>query len=291
MIKNFSSYDPNYPACNWGIKILSETESFESFVAKFCYLNQMNIKKFLRLWGEFNTDRKKLDIFLNKISANDTDRKILFSYITPIYNKYDCIEQKIIIKRGQDSHTNILFYCDECMKLGFHSKIFNKNWIVICPFHRVSLKKVELSTRSNINKIDFFSLRVKKITELAIKNNSSWPRIKNKFLGSSFCRIRDWLIGLEEENNKYHIITGNTISAVNEKNIKEILNFFNYIFLIPKEIIFLFPYLNENVYRVKIYDNDEILAFLKKFNGEINNIIRQSQLLIKFSNCKGGLPN
>ncbi|MBQ0140750.1 MAG: hypothetical protein KBT36_15865, partial [Kurthia sp.] len=84
MIKNFSSYDPNYPACNWGIKILSETESFESFVAKFCYLNQMNIKKFLRLWGEFNTDRKKLDIFLNKISANDTDRKILFSYITPI---------------------------------------------------------------------------------------------------------------------------------------------------------------------------------------------------------------
>ncbi|MDV4313389.1 hypothetical protein MY149_10750 [Acinetobacter indicus] len=140
-----------------------------------------------------------------------------------------------------------------------------------------------------MSKNDIFSLRVQKIIELSVMENPSWPRNKHKFLTSYFCKIRDWLIGLEENINCYSLITGNIIHTVNENNLKNLISFLNYISPIPNELLFLFPYFRKTKARVKIYDNEEILFFLIQYKDQINNILefyKNKLQLNKFNNFK-----
>lgn len=286
-ISNLNSFNENYIAFNWGIDILSETESFECFAAKFCYLNQMTAKKFFKFWLNLYENERTFNIFFNNISLND--KEILKSYSNFLYKRHDCIEREIIIEKNHDCHSKIFSYCESCIKSGFHSELFNKNWMVICPVHRIKLKKENLIVRKNLSKNDIFSLRVQKIIELSVMENPSWPRNKHKFLTSYFCKIRDWLIGLEENINCYSLITGNIIHTVNENNLKNLISFLNYISPIPNELLFLFPYFRKTKARVKIYDNEEILFFLIQYKDQINNILefyKNKLQLNKFNNFK-----
>lgn len=176
----------------------------------------------------------------------------------------------MLIKIGKDSQKNILFYCEDCLIFGFHSEILNKNWIEICPAHRKKLSKIEFPMKNTF--IDLYCIRVKKLTELAMQKNNFWPRTKRKFVGLNYFVLQKWL-NVVEENSDFKLINGNLISYKNKNNVNKIINIFNYFFPIPVEILFLFPYLNENIYKIKIYESNEVVTFLKKYYKEINNII------------------
>lgn len=286
--KSVNIDDHKYPNFNWSIDLLNKTESFESFIAKFCHLNKITVKKFLQNWNYLYTDKIKFDNFFRHISKNDKD--ILESYSQFKYAKLDCIESGIQVEKGNNTHKQIFLYCELCMKTGFHSEIFNKNWISICPVHKTKLQKINLLTESSSNKNDYFYSRVEKIKELAISLNLDWPRNKERVSTLRFCKIKNWVVGLEKEIQKYFPITGNIICATNESDINRLLGFFNYVFPInDTDLNFIFRNIKQRPPKVKLYYDKEVLIFIRDYKYEINNILEHYKNKLqadKFNNFK-----
>ena len=148
-ISNLNSFNENYIAFNWGIDILSETESFDCFAAKFCYLNQMTAKKFFKFWLNLYENERTFNIFFNNISLND--KEILKSYLNFLYKRNDCIEREIIIEKNHDCHSKIFSYCESCIKSGFHSELFNnKNGDMYVPLANLNENQAPFTTFNSL---------------------------------------------------------------------------------------------------------------------------------------------
>ncbi|MFY4879356.1 hypothetical protein ACOUI1_16755, partial [Acinetobacter baumannii] len=125
-----------YPSINWQKGLLKKYESFKSFVAKFCLFNRFTPKQFKKYWKtkviahDFESELDKLYYIM--ILLNEP-----YDVVSTVFSA-EVIEVDIISRQLPITKYKVR-YCNECIKLGYHSYFHNKIWLKNCPIHDNSL--------------------------------------------------------------------------------------------------------------------------------------------------------
>ncbi|MEN8279536.1 hypothetical protein ABFP05_16250 [Acinetobacter baumannii] len=218
-----------YPSINWQKGLLKKYESFESFVAKFCLFNKLTPKQFKKYWK-------------NKVIAHDFESELdkLYYIMTLLNEPYDVVSTVFssevievdIISRQLPITKYKVRYCNECIKLGYHSYFHNKIWLKNCPIHDNSLITEENPKNYIKPNKSSFELRIIALSKLYIANY--WKRITDNL---EFKRIEElwlWLVELENEYQNYTLVQLDFITKNSEiVDIDTLVLFFNTIY--PKK--------------------------------------------------------
>lgn len=162
-----------FPAVNWVPGTLRPYESRASFWSRFCTLNLLEIKRAGAFFG-FSVDEgsvlklsdvKRMSEILYEPAA------ILETVFNPGTDFSDCGAYRFRIEfRPADSFR----YCNECVKLGYHSNLHELAWLSCCPFHLIELREGRTREFQKGRMASYVIAMQKLMAERGI----SWPLIK-----------------------------------------------------------------------------------------------------------------
>ena len=173
MPRSFSYYreTTGLPSVNWWKGKLRPFESPISFAARFCELNGIHLKEFVRyfdchvddIWRNSHNDISRIATLLGE------DIQIVQTVFASTNHFKDCGKYRLPhITRN----SGLVRYCQRCAQLGYHSHLHEEDWLAKCPFHGISLDTIypKRVACSNIEK------RVSAIGQLMMSNCQRWPR-------------------------------------------------------------------------------------------------------------------
>ena len=136
------------PIINWRIGCVSEFESLWSILHKVCYLNSVHGADIKRIFGN--------DVWHRENPSNwgrDEGRLLRFGYLNPeLLAKCLNIDQGSLRFSTIDEYwfpylptdkvtSKTLRYCPTCISRGFHSPLYQFEWLKYCPIHNDKLVK------------------------------------------------------------------------------------------------------------------------------------------------------
>jgi len=249
----------SYPTINWRLGLLKEYESYESFVAKFCILNYISVRKYIKLYESIilKLNNIELSVFLKEpVSIIDTvfGNKTTINYINNVFlnNGYYC------------NHDEFRF-CNACIDNKYHSYYHKEKWLEICPIHN-----------KRISNCDFLKYGVfcnnRKITYILImlykqKNYKfSYKAISNLNF-SKLKTLDDWLSRCKTVYAKEYIVLTKDNAIGRNHHPFNFLKLFNKIHPLSNDLRNLFDFSfkkNEIVYEFSKEISDKIKSFLNE---------------------------
>lgn len=218
-----------YPSINWYPGLLNKYESFESFVAKFCRLNDLTVKQFSKYWKNkvSNCDfENESDRLCHIMTLLNEPYQVVSTVFSAQINKIDIISRHLPIAKYN------VRYCKECIKLSYHSYFHNKIWLKNCPIHsNILIEEKNPKNHINPNKTSF-ELRIIALNKLY--DNNYLEKMTSSLNFTDFEELESWLFELENEYQKYTLIQLDFIPNSYEGIDTEALTtFFNFAY--PKE--------------------------------------------------------
>lgn len=205
------------PNINWGRGRLNQYESFLSFSAKFCRLNQLTPKQFRTFWASlFHENANNMQYMANLLNEPFSVVKSVFSNR---YLDWSILTSNLVVYRDwQDD----LAYCPKCLAEGYHANFHESCWLAKCPIHNIDLLSEKIHYSSNV-KLDRCLIT---ITRLFDSFCPEWAIINGKYnfcssIGSGqYIKFLKWRISAEESLLK----PGHSILAT--VGSKEILDYY-----------------------------------------------------------------
>ncbi len=138
---------------NWRGDAISDYESLWILVQRFAYLNAVSVKEIFDLFAARGTEPPRLSSsskFRSFSEYNQLDserfrillgvpRNILDNAVVSAFQIVPPVPLKLPRGNRTRRPPEILRYCPQCIKSGFHSAIFQLEWIIQCPIHRIPL--------------------------------------------------------------------------------------------------------------------------------------------------------
>ncbi|WP_159082954.1 hypothetical protein [Burkholderia mayonis] len=165
-----------YPSVNWWPENLRQYESRLSFALRFCRLNGISFRRGLSFLDLDVIGYQSIELrhVVRLVDLLHETRSVAETVFTPMTqfsgrNPYAPSPDKIARK--------IIRYCEQCARHGYHSHLFELNWISRCPFHLIDLKQLEISRGGASISIE----RMKTLDYLMLVHCQSWPNGNSNF--------------------------------------------------------------------------------------------------------------
>ncbi|QCC05363.1 Transposon Tn7 transposition protein TnsD C-termianl domain-containing protein (plasmid) [Cupriavidus necator H16] len=159
-----------YPSVNWWPGNLRPYESRLSFVARFCALNGINVRKcaeFLRVEPDGCTPLP-IDEIKRLASVLGEAAPLVEDVFSPSIRFID------VGRYGpppDSRERRAIRYCETCMQHGYHSYLHQLGWLSRCPFHLSELK----TTWAQKHTASFVSQRVGALEFVMRQRCRTWP--------------------------------------------------------------------------------------------------------------------
>jgi len=188
------------PQVNWGRGRLQRYQSFGSFAAKFCILNQLTPFKFRELWaekvecaglGDAGRIRRIARLLDEPIAVVRTVFNTVFTYDDPSRGRRPDLGPFRIDSKGYD-WTNTVSYCEACLANGFHGFFHEDNWFKKCLIHNTNLAREHVSWKWSGSRFDRY---VRSLTAVLNRERPGWhvvaaPLFARDELQNLFCFLR-----------------------------------------------------------------------------------------------------
>lgn len=189
---------PNFSGLriNWGSGKLSGFESFYSFAAKFCRLNQLNPHQFRKFWlslfsmeiDDYQTRAKKISVLLDEPS---------YLIGTVFFQNYVNSKWPQFTRHEFDFCPEKISFCRLCLAEGYHASFHEHEWLNKCPIHRIGLTQHEIPYSSH-SKSDRYLLCLMSLFDLNCPNwyliEGKYRQVGDVYKNKWFYDYLDWLL-------------------------------------------------------------------------------------------------
>lgn len=188
---NYKEQSERYPVINWGRGRLLAYESYGAFAGKFCRLNGIRPKEFRQFFEQFIRAHKKpverFALLLDEDISIVGTSFLAWLDLPGYYGTFlfdDC------------ASADLIRYCPECVKNGYHSVFHQMCWLEKCPIHGMQLhaKYVPFSKPNSYH--DRFVMAVEQLLD---DGCGEWPSIQKlstfiENIDDTFCRqLATWI--------------------------------------------------------------------------------------------------
>lgn len=187
------------PQVNWGRGRLQRYQSFGSFAAKFCILNQLTPFEFRKFWAE-KVDCAGLDdagrirriarLLDERIAVVRTVFNPIFEFDDPSGGRHSDLGPFRIDSKGHD-WTDTMSFCEACLAKGFHGFFHEHNWFKKCLIHNTSLAREHVPWKWPGSRFDKY---VHSLTGVLNRERPGWQVIDAPpFAGDELQNLYDYL--------------------------------------------------------------------------------------------------